>query len=243
MFLDSTYHLPFTTTGGYIQDTKNTIVHVTGENLVNGTADVGSVWALSGTVGTIISSSLIPFNLHGQQRQGVGPLSSANYIGVGPSLWPQFTGSWTAAIVFSFPSQSVVLGGCGAANSGGWYISVYQFCNMQFSSGTTNTAINSDSNLVLSKDSTNLVVFGFDGTLGWIQSNNGNIYSVTAPITTPAFPIQLGFYQGGGLSLNGNVYEFYLSTDVPTSASIAAISNQFFSLYSGDGQALTFTRT
>jgi len=215
-----------------IPEDANVVMHVNAIDLLGGTAKVGPVWTINGTVPTVPAGASAPY------REGAGPYSGANNFSLGTTNVLQFTGAqvWSACLIYlkNDTSQDIPFCSCGFNTTGGWI--------MIDQTATTSAGVNFPANVyaetaVAPTANTVLVLqIGWDGNHICCQLNNTAYQSQTSANASAASQnayIGTGITLAGGgntYALNGVVYEAYATQTAPSSALFTSIYNQIIAV-------------
>lgn len=200
--------------GPLIADDSNTVCHATFNSAAIQDAK-GCLWSMNGTVPQVAKS--------GKNPPGAGPYSVVNFYSLGTGNDAlDFTGDWSACIVFSktAAATSNVIFSNGVSGASGYGIVLI--------SGTTpyiygTGAVASTANTV-STSALNVVCAGRSNTSALVKLNLGALasgtYTYAAGTSAVAY---LGKWASGTPASEVTVHEAWFSTTTPTDALFTAI--------------------
>ena len=212
-----------------IANTANTIGHWTGDDLSGGSANTGPIWIEVGTVPPIAATSEYPL------KDAVGPFSDSNYFKLThPSIFNQQTFSMAIVMSCADLSNTPYFLSNGNDLNKGWIAQLDGASSptgVQMTVEATGSANTFTSNKYIQGD-VGVLMVGYDAATGTVyaQINNNTLASSAIGANLVIYgtdDTELGRLSvSTGFSLNGAVYEVYLSSDIPSHAFFNSLYQQ-----------------
>jgi hypothetical protein len=187
-------------------------------DLNNGTSRVGATWSRAGTV---------PFNgATSTQPPSVGSFSDSNYFSQPDTSPIDFATPFTITIIASPTSDSnnPILFGGGVFTTNGYYIQVESNGKAQLTLFGGAGANGSTSNTI-TLGAISTILFGWDGSKGWVQLNGGAAVSFSqASYLKGTTNLRIGNYVSlASYYLTGTIFEIQARAEAPSAALFTAI--------------------
>jgi hypothetical protein len=235
MFMSGNFSLPIQ--NYLIPQDANCTIHVNATDLNNGTAKVGPVWTMNGTV---------PYNALAVPKPTIGPFSDTNYFSLASGN-PMNSGAapFVCIALLNITSGGGVYLSTGTQSGNGFYLQVDNTQRAYLYTIKSGTLYDvSSPGGTVPENSLTMLMHGMDsgGNL-YLQINNGPLYTFSsAQIGASATNTYIGRYPIAGAPFTtGVLCELLFSTDTPSAELFTSIYNQFVASTYGSGQLLNIS--